>query len=192
MPARVEPTLTLEQTRSVPASASGMEAMSLSSPRRGALLHQGGKAADEVHAHFLGGSVQGQGYGGQVLAAAASGHDGYGRHGNALVDYGNAEFPLYVLAGLHQVLCRAAYLVVYLPAASVYIGIGAVQKAQAHGDGAHVQMLLVYHLNGLEDVAAVNKVAHFPLPHILCMESKISCRCMCMARPRSSPLSFKN
>ena len=69
-----------------------------------ALLHQGREAADEVDAHGLGRLVQGGGEGGVVLRVAGGGHQGDGRHGDALVDDRDAELLLDGLAGGDQML----------------------------------------------------------------------------------------
>ena len=58
MPARVVPMFTDEQTRSVAASASGIDAISASIAARHALVHERREAADEVHADFGRGAVE--------------------------------------------------------------------------------------------------------------------------------------
>jgi hypothetical protein len=71
MPARVEAMFSEEQTRSVVASASGMELMRRRSALAHALLHEGREAAHEVDAQRLSGAVHGVRDGGEVLVCAA-------------------------------------------------------------------------------------------------------------------------
>ena len=77
MPARVVATLTEAQTRSVAASAAGIESMSRASPSAYALVHQGGEAADEVDADGGRRPVEGEREGDEV-AGVSSGGEGSG------------------------------------------------------------------------------------------------------------------
>ena len=114
-----------------------------------ALLHQGGEAADEVHPHRLGRLVHGGGEGNIVGRAGRPRHQRHGGDGDTFVDDGNAELILNLPAGFHQLLGGGGDLVVNLPAGGVGVRVAAVQQADAHGDGADVQMLVVDHLDGL-------------------------------------------
>ena len=114
-----------------------------------ALVHQGGEATDEVHPHRLGRLVHGGGEGHVVAGAGRPGHQGHGGDGYALVDDGYAELRLNVLAGFYQLFRRGGDLVVDLPAGGVGVRVAAVQQAHAHGDGAHIQVLVVDHPDGL-------------------------------------------
>ena len=125
-----------------------------------ALLHQGGVAADEVDAAGLGGAVQRQGQGDEVLAFAGRAGDGDGRDGDALVDDGDAELALDIAAGLDQLFGAGADLVVDLVAAAAHVLVGAVQQGDAHGDGADVQVLLVHHGDGVEDILQTQHIPH--------------------------------
>ena len=123
--------------------------------RRHALLHESGVAADEVDAAGLGGPVQGQGEGDVVLRAAGGGHQGHGGHGDPLIDDGDAELPLDGFAGGHQLFRAAGDLLVDLGAGGLGVGVAAGEEGDPHGDGADVQVLLVDHLNGGEDVLLI-------------------------------------
>ena len=115
------------------------------------LLHQGGEAADEVDAGGLGRSVQSGGEGGVVVRLRGGGHQGDGGHRDALVDDGDAELLLNGLAGGHQLLGVPGDFIVNGAAGLLGVAAGAGQQGDSHGDGAHIQMLLVDHLNGLHD-----------------------------------------
>ena len=115
--------------------------------RAKALVDQGGVAADEVDAHRLGSPVQGLGKVDGGCRRAGPGDHGNGGDGDALVDDGDAILPGDVLAGLHQVLGIAADLIVDLLSGLVHIGVDAVQQGDAHGDGAHVQVFVVDHMD---------------------------------------------
>ena len=121
MPARVEPTLTEEQTKSVVASASGIDAAGLCRP------------------------IQSLGKGDVVLRLAARRHQGNGGDGDAFVHNGDAELCLDLLAGGDQPLCLAADLVIDLAAADLWVRVGAGEEGDAHGNGSDVQMLLIDH-----------------------------------------------
>ena len=125
-----------------------------------ALLHQSGKAAEEVHADLPRRPVQGVGIGNVALRSAARRHQGDGRHGNPLVHDGDAEFRLQLLPGLHQISGQTADLVIDLLAAAVDVGVRAVQQGDAHGDGADVQMLLVNHADGIEYFVSLDQLPH--------------------------------
>ena len=120
-----------------------------------ALLDQGGETADEVDAGSFGRPVQGGGKGGVVVCLRRSGHQGDGGDGDALVDDGDAEFLLDGLAGGHQIFGAAGDFVVDGVTGLPGVAAGAGQQGDAHGDGAHVQMLLVDHLDGLHDLVLI-------------------------------------
>ena len=120
-----------------------------------ALLDQGGETADEVDTGSFGRPVQGGGKGGVVVCLRRSGHQGDGGDGDALVDDGDAEFLLDGLAGGHQIFGAAGDLVVDGVTGLPGVAAGAGQQGDAHGDGAHVQMLLVDHLDGLHDLVLI-------------------------------------
>ena len=167
MPAFVEPTLTEEQTSSVSARARGMERISLSSAGVMPFCTRAGEAADEVDARLAPGLVQRLGEAEIVLAVARARDEGNRRDGDALVDNRDAELGLYLLARAHKPLGPAGYLVVNLAAGGLRVAVAAVQKRNAHRDRAHVQMLLVYHLNGLEYFTAVYHAFDLQLPRTL-------------------------
>ena len=122
-------------------------------PPRKPLLHQSGKAADEVHAAGLGRPIHGEGKGHKVLRVAGTGHQRHGGDGDALIDDGNAELALDVVPRLHQMLGVAGDLVIDFIAAALGILADAVQQGDAHGDGADIQMLLVDHIDGVKNAA---------------------------------------
>ncbi|MPN36619.1 hypothetical protein SDC9_184129 [bioreactor metagenome] len=118
-------------------------------------MHQRGISADEIYAAGFGRPVHGQGKGHVVLRVGGSGHHRHGRDGNPLVNDGNAKFPLNVLPGFHQLFRGFRDLIINLLAGPHRVGIAAVQKRNAHGDGADVQMLLIDHFNGGENILLI-------------------------------------
>ena len=124
-----------------------------------ALLHQSGEAADEIHSAFLRRPVQGFGEGDVVLRLRGGGHQGNGGDGNALVDDGDAKFLFDLLAGSHQLFRAAGDLVVDPRAGFLRVAVGAGEEGDTHGDGPHVQMLLVDHLDGLHDLVMTEHTA---------------------------------
>ena len=120
-----------------------------------ALLHERGKAADEIHAAGLCGAVHRLGKRNKILRLARACDQRDGRDGNALVDDGNAKLPFDLAACRNQMLGLPADLVVNFPGAGLRIRVGAVQKRNAHGDGADVQMLMVDHIDRGHDIGMV-------------------------------------
>ena len=70
-----------------------------------------------------------------------------GSHGDALVDDGDAVLTADLLAGLHKVFRVPADLVVDLLRGFFHIGIDAVQQGNSHGDGAHIKIFVVDHVD---------------------------------------------
>ena len=119
--------------------------------RRKALLHERGKAADEVHAAGLRRLVHRQRKGHIVLRPAASGDERHRCHGDALVDDRDTELALDGLAGFDKVFGLMADFIVNFLAAATRILARAVQKRNAHRDRADVQVLLVDHVDRVND-----------------------------------------
>ena len=118
-----------------------------------AFLHRRGKAADEVHTAGLSRPIHGQGKGHKVLCSTAGGNQSHGGDGNAFVDNRDAELAFNILAGFYQIFSVTGDLVINLVAAALRILADAVQQGDAHGDGADVQMVLVDHIDGVENTA---------------------------------------
>ena len=111
-----------------------------------ALLHQGGIAADKVYARCARGAVQRLGQLDRVCDAAGD-QRGWGNR-NALVDDGHADFALNFLAYAHQVLCGAGDVIVHFLAQAILVVRYAAEEGDAHGDGAHIQLFAVDHVQG--------------------------------------------
>ena len=116
-----------------------------------ALAHKGGIAADEVYAHFLCSQVKGLGYGDEILRALAgrTTHQRNGGDGDTLVDNGNTEISLDILARGNQVLCQSRDFLINLFIESLKIAVHTVQEADAQGNGTHIQLLMFNHVVGL-------------------------------------------
>ena len=116
-----------------------------------ALLHERREPADEVHAAGLRRLVHRQRKGHVVLRPAASGDERHRCHGDALVDDRDTELALNRFAGFDEVFGLMADFIVNFLAAATRILARAVQKRNAHRDRADVQMLLVDHVDRVND-----------------------------------------
>ena len=91
-----------------------------------ALLHQGRKAADEVHAAGLGSGIQRLCNLHIAVGLASAGDQGNGGDGNPLVDNGNAKLRFNLLTHRHQILGEPGNLIINLLAADLQIRVAAV------------------------------------------------------------------
>jgi len=118
------------------------------------LLHQGGIPADKVDAHLFGRAVQGVGVPHHVPSGSARQY-GDGGHRNALVDNGDSVLLLDFIAGPHKLPGPGGDFVVHLLAGARNIAVHAVQQRNTHGDGADVQVLLLNHGDGFQNIADI-------------------------------------
>ena len=116
-----------------------------------ALLHQSREAANEIDSGGLGRFVQGHSEGGVVVGIRRGSYQGDGSDGDALIDDGDAELLLDGLAGDHQILGITGDLIVDSVAGGLGVAAGAGEQGNSHGDGAHIQMLLIDHLDRLHN-----------------------------------------
>ena len=121
----------------------------------GALLNQCGKAANEIDTTLLGSGIQSLGDLHIGVTLTGTGHQSDGGNRNTLIDDGNTEFFLDLLAYPHQILGAAGNFVVNFLAAGLKIRVAAVQQADAHGDSADIQMPLIDHILRLQDVLLI-------------------------------------
>ena len=121
-----------------------------------ALVYQRTEAADEVDPHGLGRAVQRFGVLHGVGVGRGTQQHRNGRDADALVDDGDAVFGADAVHDGDQIARQTGDLVVDFLARLVRIRVDAVQQADAHCDGAHVEVLGGQHLNGLHNVAAVD------------------------------------
>ena len=64
-----------------------------------------------------------------------------------------------MLASAYKILGETRYLVVDIVAEGMEVVADAVHKAYAHSDGAHVEVLLLYHFVGFDNLVDVNHTA---------------------------------
>ncbi len=128
---------------------------------RHGLVHQRRVAADEVHTGSLGGVVQRLRHPHGVLDRA--GDQRRRGHRDALVHDGHADLPLDVPAHFHQMLGLPGDAVVDVVTQLLFVVRHAVKQRYPHGDRAHVQLLVVDHLQGLEDLRGIDHV-HASIP----------------------------
>ena len=133
---------TEEQTTSVSASAQ------LFAGGGHALIDEGAKASDEVHADCLSCRFEGAGEFYVVLIVGGACHQRDGGDGDALVDDRDAELSFDTFADADEVCGAAGDLVVDFATGYLTVRIGAVEQGDAHGDGANVELLLLDHSDG--------------------------------------------
>ena len=116
--------------------------------RRHAAIHQSGEAAQDVHAYRVSRALQrfrNRHIGSRREAPC---HQGNRSHRNAAIDDGHAVLSGNIMAHFGQVLCLLADGVINFIAQDLLIIGHAAQKRDPHGDGAHVQFILVKHALG--------------------------------------------
>ena len=120
--------------------------------RRGPLLHLGGIAAHDVDAGGGGRHVQGLGQFHHSLPVMSGGHVGGGGDRQALVDDADAVLSPHLVAGLHQVSGIALHFRQDLAAHHLRIRVAAVHEIEPQGDRAHIQIFLLNHFHGVDDL----------------------------------------
>ena len=110
--------------------------------------------------HGFGGPVQRCGKTHRGSSGTGAGHHSDGSHGDALVDDGDAVLTADLLAGLHKVFRVPADLVVDLLRGFFHIGIDAVQQGNSHGDGAHIKIFVVDHVDCFQNFVGIQKLRH--------------------------------
>ena len=120
-----------------------------------ALVYQCGITADEVYAHRLGGTVQRQRKTNRINAGVSACDHGNGGDGDPLVNNRDSVLFADVLAGFYQILSIAADLVVNFVTGPVCVRVNAVQQRNTHGDGSHVQVFVVDHIDGFQYIMAI-------------------------------------
>ena len=88
-----------------------------------------------------------------------------------IVNKRHPEIPGYGLARTHQLPGRGGDLVIDLLIERVQAAAAAVQQADAHGDGAHIQLLMLDHIVGLNDLEHIQHTVF----SILLYECSIGC-----------------
>ena len=91
--------------------------------------------------------------------AACRADDGDRRDGNALVDDRYAVFALNILAGFDEIFGAARDFLIYLGARLIDVCTNAVQKGDAHGDGADVQIFILDHPDGFQNIVHIDHAA---------------------------------
>ena len=117
-----------------------------------ALLDERGKAAHEVDPNFLGGVVERDGDGRQVLCLGRAADLCDGRDGDALVDDRDTVLALELLGRGHELLGRHGQAVVDALRHDVDVLVNAAAQVQPEGDRADVEVILRHHLDGLYNV----------------------------------------
>ena len=138
------------------------------------LGHERGVAANQVDADLLGSTVERVRDFDEVLGALAGAcaHQRDRSDGDTLIDDRDAVVAFDGLAGGHEILGIRGDLVVDVLADLVDAVGGAVQQADAHGDGAHVELLLLDHLVGLVDL---HDIQHGFSLRLLGFEDSVTC-----------------
>ena len=123
-----------------------------------ALRHDGAVASNEVDTNLSGNAVEGLADLHIVARslAARTADDGDRSDRDALVDDRDAILAADIFACLHKVACQTCDLIVDILAGLCHIVGGTIQKADTHGDGAHVEILLLDHFIGFDYLAYVD------------------------------------
>ena len=129
-----------------------------------ALVHQSTVAAHKVDAHLFAGGIQGLCKVHGVGIRAGTQQHGDGGDTDALVDDGDAILGADVLHGGHKACGLGGDLVIDVLARLLRVRVDAVQQADAHGDSAHIQIVLSEHLDGLEDITGIKHTHCSVLP----------------------------
>ncbi len=119
-----------------------------------AFLHEGRVAAEIVGADFFGGALQRKRVFDRVSAACREDHGDRG-DGDPLVDDGDSVLALDVFPGPDKVFRFTDDLLIDPVAGPVDVRVRAVEQGNAHRDGSNVEVLLVDHVYGLEDICSV-------------------------------------
>ena len=114
-------------------------------------MDQGGKTADKVDSRSLSGPVQSSGEGGVIVCPGGGSYQGNGSDGDALVDDGDTELLFDGLPCGYQLFGITGDLVINVITGRLHLAVGAGEQGDAHGNGTHIQMLLVDHLDGLHN-----------------------------------------
>ena len=123
--------------------------------RRKALLHQRRIAADKIDANRLRSAFKRESVFNRISPARSSDHRNRG-DGNTLVAERDAELPLDLLTRAHKALRPARDFLINAAAGLLNIRIAAIEQRDAHGDGADIEILLLDHRDGLQDIPCVN------------------------------------
>ena len=128
-----------------------------------ALLHQRGKATDEVYANLLCCLVQclsNAHIGIRIFAACRRNRDGC--YGNSLVHHGHTVFLRQLIPNLHQILCVGCDFFVYLFIKFIDICICAIQQTNAHRNGSDIQIHVRNHAVGFQNFIPCNHSRSLP------------------------------
>ena len=113
-----------------------------------ALVDEGAKASDEVHADCFGSCVEGASEFYVVFIVGGACHQRDGCDGDTLVDNRDAELSFDTFADTDEVCSAAGDFVVDFAAGYLAVRVGAVEQGDTHSDGANVKLLLLDHLDG--------------------------------------------
>ena len=84
------------------------------------------------------------------------GNQGDGSHRDSLVDDRDTVLFADILAGFYQVASIAADFIVNMVTGAVHAAADAVQQGNSHGNGTYVQVLIIDHGDGFQDITGVH------------------------------------
>ena len=117
-----------------------------------AFFHLGGEAAEDIDADGGGGPVEALGQLDEAVPVETGADKGDGGHRYPLVDHRDAEFPADGIAGRDEIPGKIEYSLLDPLAGALDIAGAAVEDVDAHGDGADIEVFLLNHLDGGEDL----------------------------------------
>ena len=77
-------------------------------------------------------------------------------YSDALVNDRNTVFAADILTGFYEILGIAADLIVNLCTCFMDIGIDTVEKRDAHGNGADIQILVIDHIDSFKNIMCID------------------------------------
>ena len=110
-------------------------------------MYQCAVTADEIDTCGVCRSIQRLCKSNRILALAGSGNQSDWCNGDSLVDNRNTVLLADILAGLHQIACIAANLIIDFITSLVDVRIHAVKQGNTHRDGTDVQILVFDHID---------------------------------------------
>ena len=123
---------------------------------RKALLHQRGKPADKVDTASGRCFFQRHRQLHRILVLARRQNHGDRSHRNALMNDRHAKLFFDLFAGGNQIFGVAGDFVVHPRTGLVDIAIAAVEQRNTHGDGTHIQVFVLKHGDGFENIAYID------------------------------------
>ena len=123
--------------------------------RSEALLNERGVAADKIDSDLTRSPFKGECIFDRVSDGGGRQH-GDGGDGYTLVDNRHTVLFFYLIADADEVMCLLCDFVIDLGAGTLNILTAAVEQRDAHGYGSYIEILILNHVDGFEDVSGIS------------------------------------